>query len=205
MKDLTINVPTMTVKEVADILGVTPEAIKKHVRELFPESIQNGISTRLTDYQVSEIKKHMTPTTSVVGNFTELEMERMTVQVIQYHMNRNAELEAKIAELEPKAETYDLCLSSERLHSIQDLGKITGIGAQKIFVRLAKDGYIYSVISDGDRHYRSYRNYDKYFRPVMEHYQHNGESKTHTKLMLNTEGFMHFCKLYGTTGESEWQ
>lgn len=185
MKDLTINVPTMTVKEVADALGTAEITIQKKVKELFPDCVKNGIATRLTEYQVQEIKENLVPRNliskyKVNSAVTELDIEKMTVQVIQYHMNRTAELEAKIAELEPKAETYDLCLSSERLHSIQDLGKITGIGAQKIFERLTKDGYIYSVISDGDRHYRSYRNYDKYFRPVMEHYLRNGESKTHT-------------------------
>ena len=33
----------MTVKEVADVFGVTAEAIKKHIRELYPDIIQNGV------------------------------------------------------------------------------------------------------------------------------------------------------------------
>lgn len=76
MKELSMNGDKrMTVKEVADILGVDPEAIKKHVRDLFPNAMRNGITTYLNEMQVTEIKKRMMPTTKVVGATTEIEMK----------------------------------------------------------------------------------------------------------------------------------
>lgn len=47
----------MTVGKVAEVLGVSSEAIKKHVREMFPECIKNGVTTYLNEYQVTLIKK----------------------------------------------------------------------------------------------------------------------------------------------------
>lgn len=86
----------MTVKEVASVLNVTPEAIKKHVRELFPEIIKNGVSIRLNEKQVTAIKQKMLPTTSVVGAVTDYEMELMTQKVLQYHMMKSAEYKARM-------------------------------------------------------------------------------------------------------------
>lgn len=86
----------MTVKEVASVLGVTPEAIKKHVRELFPEIIKNGVSIRLNEKQVTEIKQRMLPTTSVVGAVTDYEMELMTQKVLVYHAQKAAEYKARM-------------------------------------------------------------------------------------------------------------
>lgn len=202
---------TMTVKEVAEVLNVTPEAIKKHVRELFPEIIQNGVQTVLDEYQVTEIKKKMIPTTSVVGAITELEIERMTAQVLEYHINKAKELEADNKRLQavnkalcadveamtPKALTYDQCCNSGNLHSIQDLGKETGIGAHNIFTRLVNDGIIYRTRQDGDEFYRSRSEYDKWFKAVVYPLTINNRSSLKHKLMLTSDGFMHFCHRYG--------
>jgi predicted transcriptional regulator len=83
------NEKTMSVKEVADVLGVTPEAIKKHVREMYPEILRDGITTYLNEEQVTAIKQKMMPTTQVVGALTSLDIERMTLQVIEYHVSVN--------------------------------------------------------------------------------------------------------------------
>lgn len=66
----TMRDKTMSVKDVATVLNVTPEALKKHIRILFPEIIKNGIETRLNEKQVAAIKQRMLPTTEVVGNKT---------------------------------------------------------------------------------------------------------------------------------------
>ena len=112
---------TMTVKEVANILGVTPEAIKKHVRELFPEYIKNGIETVLTEKQVTEIKSKMIPTTKVVGSTTDIEMEQMTLKVIQYHIQKEQEYkqraeiaEQKCIEQQPKVEFAETITADEK-------------------------------------------------------------------------------------------
>jgi phage antirepressor YoqD-like protein len=75
----------MSVKEVAEALGVTPEAIKKHVRELYPEAIANGKETMLAEVQIVEIKRRMRPTTEVVGATTSLEMMQKAAKHFRLH------------------------------------------------------------------------------------------------------------------------
>jgi predicted transcriptional regulator len=61
----------MTVKEVADVLGVTDEAIKKHVRELYPDLMRERVTTVLDEEQITEIKRHMRLTTKVASSITD--------------------------------------------------------------------------------------------------------------------------------------
>ncbi len=42
----------MTVKEVADVLGYEKDYLRKKVKELFPETVQNGKETVLNENQV---------------------------------------------------------------------------------------------------------------------------------------------------------
>ena len=63
----------MTVKEAADMLGVSEEAIKKHIRELYPNLMRNGLITYLNEEKITEIKQKMRPTTLVAGVITDLE------------------------------------------------------------------------------------------------------------------------------------
>lgn len=82
----------MSVKEVAEILNVTPEAIKKHIRELYLDVIKNGVATLLTEKQVTEIKRRMLPTTEVVGSVTRLEMMQNIQRDMQWLVSFNEEL-----------------------------------------------------------------------------------------------------------------
>jgi transposase len=54
MNELTTG-KTMTVKEVAEQLRCTPEAVKNHIRELFPRLMENGKPTYLNEAQVTII------------------------------------------------------------------------------------------------------------------------------------------------------
>ena len=119
----------MTVKEVAEVLGVTPEAIKKHVRELFPECIRNGIETVLTVSQVTEIKKKMLPTTLVVGAVTEIDRQKTIMLAMQYlkedydKMKQRAEIaEQKCIEQRPKVEFAETITADQ--HSTFDMAHV---------------------------------------------------------------------------------
>ncbi len=102
MNEILKKEKTMTVKEVASVLNVSPEAIKKHIRKMFPEILKNGIETRLTEIQVTEIKQKMLPTTEVVGAATDYEMEMMTQKVLAYHIRKANEYKSR-AELAEKS------------------------------------------------------------------------------------------------------
>lgn len=96
----------MTVKEVAKILGVTKEAIRKHIRVLYPELISNGKTTYLNEKQVTEIKKKMTPSTKVVGAVTSLEKKETILKAITYLTDEIKELKVQNNRLIHSKKTY---------------------------------------------------------------------------------------------------
>jgi hypothetical protein len=49
----------MTVKEVADALGVSADTIKISVREVYPGLMQNGVTTVLNEEQVTAVKMNL--------------------------------------------------------------------------------------------------------------------------------------------------
>jgi hypothetical protein len=178
---------------VADVLGVTPEAIRKHVREIYPEIIKNGIKTELTEKQVTEIKKRMIPTTLVEGALTSLDIEEMTIKVLQYHTAKIQELKAenekqqeqlKIAE--PKAKNWDDIASHETFMNFRDAAGKMGL-QQKDLMTLLKTKYIYKN-TRGE--YRAFSEYQQYFslRPYT-----NGDYLG-SQLMLTADGYLYFNK-----------
>lgn len=124
----------MTIQQVADVLGVSAEAIKKHVREIYPDLMKNGIQTFLDESQVTEIKKRMMPTTQVVAAITSLEITEMTLKVIAYHKGEADRLRQEVAYLyeqraidAPKVESHNALMRSELTMSITDAAKHFGL------------------------------------------------------------------------------
>lgn len=194
---------TMTVKEVANILGVTPEAIKKHVRELFPEYIKNGIETVLTEKQVTEIKSKMIPTTKVVGSTTDIEMEQMTLKVIQYHIQKEQEYkqraeiaEQKCIEQKPKVEVYDSICDSSTLQDLQTVAQT--IGLKNVFKVLLADGIILKDWThDGTMYYRPYTEFNNYLvTKDGKPYDINGVSHVRPRIFVTGKGLTWLAKKY---------
>ncbi len=188
--ELTPKETFMTIKEVSSILNVTPEAIKKHIRVLYPNLLKNGIETKLTEAQVTEVKSKMLPTTSVVGSVTSIDIERMTLQVIEYHRNKVLELQQQNAEMRPKAEAYDSFIERGEFSNFRESAQLLGL-KQNEFMRLLKSKYIYK---NNAGQYRAYAEYADLFtlRPFNKP---NG--KTEQQLMMNIKGLQFFQnKLY---------
>ena len=53
------NDKRMTVREVAGQLKCTPEAVKKHIRKIYPDLLQNGKPTYLNETQVTVVLESM--------------------------------------------------------------------------------------------------------------------------------------------------
>ena len=135
----------MTVKEIADVLGVTEEAIKKHIRNLYPELMQNGMTTYLNQKQVTEIKQKMLPTTQVVGAVTDLEAAEMLLKSAthfkaRFEQEKQARIEAerKLAEAEPDAAFTRLAIKSKDVISVNAAAKTLklGYGDKTLFKKL---------------------------------------------------------------------
>jgi len=125
---------TMTVKEVADILGVTTEAIKWNIRNIYPDLMKNGVKTLLTEKQVTKIKKNMIPTSQLVGAKTESEMVEKTMEVLTFWKQKHDELKLENEVLKPKALIADEAIRDKDKHySIRDAGKHIGLNQKRIF------------------------------------------------------------------------
>jgi hypothetical protein len=129
MKDLAKQGdPRMTIKEVAEVLGVTEEAIKKHVRELWPNFMRNGVTTYLSETQVTEIKKKMIPTTKVVGSITDLEAAEMLIKSAEHFKSRfeqerqlRIEAERDNARLQIRCDTHETYLTVKRVAKLNHI------------------------------------------------------------------------------------
>jgi DeoR/GlpR family transcriptional regulator of sugar metabolism len=108
----------MTVREVADVLAVSPETIRKHIRELFPDLMKNGYATYLTEEHVTQIKQKMEPTTQVVGNLTRLEEDALIARAHEIIVRRAETAEAELRKV--KAENKELARSLVTVSGMAD-------------------------------------------------------------------------------------
>jgi len=148
-----INDRRMKLSEVAEALGCSHDAITRHVKELYPDFMRNGVATYLNEEQVTAIKQKMRPTTKIVGAMTDLEAGMMAARVIghyqaRYEQEQRARIEAEnnMARLESKIEAdrhktvmFDQCMESGSLMSISTMAKKLarlGLGPRKIFAFL---------------------------------------------------------------------
>ncbi len=145
----------MTVKEVAEVLGYEKDYLRKKVKELFPETVKNGIETELTEEQVYVLKKNLTPRTldmKIQGEnaITSLDIEEMTIKVLQYHMAEaerlrveNAKQSAQLAIDAPKVESFDALQRADNTMSITQAAKHFGLHPKtEVFPYLRDCGYL---------------------------------------------------------------
>jgi phage antirepressor YoqD-like protein len=141
----------MTVREVAEVLGCDPEAIKWHIRELYPDLMRNGVTTYLTEEQVTAIKQKMIPTSQLVGAITDLEAAEMLLKSaehfkVRFEQEQAARIEAenKLAVAEPKAAFTDLAIQSRDVLSMNDAAKILklGFGNKTLYKKLREQGVL---------------------------------------------------------------
>jgi phage antirepressor YoqD-like protein len=181
----------MTVKEVAVLLDVTPEAIKKHVRELYPEKMTNGKATLLNEEEITAIKQKMIPTTSVVAVQTELEMQQKVVEVMSWMKTKIINLQKENETMKPKALFYDQVTQSDQWHDMSEVAKLLNlkIGRNKIY-RLLRDK---GVLKKNNQPYQQFCDHG-YFRLVEREYIQNNEVKISTKTVVSQKGIDYILK-----------
>lgn len=166
----------MTVKEVADVLGYEKDYLRKKVKELFPESVQNGIETTLNEHQVFKLKQYLVPRTldmKVQGEnaVTEIEKQQTIMLAMQYLQDgynamksRAIEAESKLEIAAPKAEFYDQVAESKDaidMRTVAAVLNIKGMGRNKIFDKLRE----LEILDDDNKPYRKYQD-SGYFRII---------------------------------------
>jgi phage antirepressor YoqD-like protein len=197
----------MTVREVAEALGITDEAIKWHIRKLYPDLMRNGVTTYLNEAQVTAVKNQIGTGRNDLQNVlqvknvvTAIDIERMTLQVIEYHRGRIKELEAenkeqqeRLAIVEPKAETLDKITATNSDISVRELAAILAIphlGQNNFLERLRQDGYIDGYNRPYRQHIEAGLMYEKeYYVPQLD--------ATKRQLRITQKGVAYFAKRYG--------
>ncbi len=156
-KELSTEI-TMTAKEVSQALGVTTEAIKWHVRKLYPDCIKNGVAIRLTEKQVTEIKKKMIPTSQLVAASTDTEMVEKTAEVINWLSDKIQEIKAEKDNLQIQLDEAKKWYSVKR---VKNLGYLEKLSARKMWSPLKKWSIKndYQIISIFDANYGEVKTY----------------------------------------------
>lgn len=134
---------SMSVREAADALGVSPETVKFWIRKLYPGLMRNGVATRVSAAMATEIKKSIGTGRNDLQNVvqvrdqvtTALEIEEMTLKVIAYHKGEADRLRAQVAELAPDAAAARIIAAADGLKTLSQVGKINNIGPRK-FIEL---------------------------------------------------------------------
>jgi phage antirepressor YoqD-like protein len=143
---------TMTIRQVADSLGVSYALIIKRVNELFPGKVQNGKITRLNEYEVTAISVRIKENSSLITSddrrnlpTTQAEEALMIVKGYELAIQRYKQLKTENELLKPKAELADKALRDESKHySITDAGKHIGLSQSKMFALLREKKLITS-------------------------------------------------------------
>lgn len=150
----------MTVKEVAEVKGVSESSVKRAIRKLFAEKMQNGKTTFLNEKEVAAISaelkgeyhtsqltysageqvKNTTTDLEIIGNalsaFNALRdlYERKESEYKQQIANQ----EKQISELTPLADGYRLTMSADGTYSMAETAKILKLekGNKTLFAKL---------------------------------------------------------------------
>lgn len=195
----------MSVKEVADVFGVSPEAIKRVVRKIFPNKMQNGKPTYLDEREVACISKEMKtdyhaaqPTNQVCRSeiTTELEVlanyKAANDAFIALLQQKNAELTKINAEQRPKAIVYDKICNAEGLKPVDQVASNLGFGKNTFFSLLRGMGiFFYSAKdSEGRRTNLPKREYTErgYFVTKEEPYRRGDKDCLYTKIYVTGKG-----------------
>jgi len=151
---------TMTVKEVAEVLGVHYDTVASRVKQMFPEIVRNGVTTYLDEIQVTAIKldiqnsqpANLRNAPKVQEAKTNLEKALIVQQalILQQEMidalqKDNEEKTQQLAIAAPKVELHDRFLSAPNSMSMGVVAKelFDGkIGRNKFFQMLRQDGIL---------------------------------------------------------------
>jgi phage antirepressor YoqD-like protein len=187
---------TMTIKEFADLVGVEPESVKKHIREIYPDLMQNGITTLLNEEQITRIKARMRPTPLVVGSVTDLEMIERAMSVQVWALAKIEEQRKALLEAQPKIEFFDAVADSKGDRTIMEAAKLLKIPKPRSLYETLR---LRGVLSNDNIPYQRYI-LDGFFRVNLT--ERNG--RTYSTTYVTNKGLNWLQKKFaGATYEND--
>ena len=152
---------TMTVKEVACVLGVTERTVQRHLKAIRENldnvvEVKNGVQTSITEAEVTLIKKKIetsgrsdiiVPSTLPKTNLEKQLLIRQAMQlqneIIAELTAQNEQLKIENAEAKPKAAYYDTLIERGNSTNLRNTAKELGIPEKQFIKQLQRDGYLY--------------------------------------------------------------
>lgn len=152
------NEKTMTIKQISEVLGVSESTVQRYIKKVFPEKIENGIQTFLSEREVTAIKlkmqqnQHLTRSAELPK--TDLEKELLIQQAMQLQAEKIQILQSRLEEAKPKVEFYDQVGDCEGLHTVAEAAKMLGTGRNKLFSWMR----MHKILRDNNEPYQRYVN-----------------------------------------------
>ena len=209
MNELTTE-KTMTVREVAEALGVSTDTIKNCIRRIMPNRMANGKTTYLTEVEVATISKELKNNDKVIEQLTyeagsqvkntttDLEILNNAMVALadlkRLYNRKEAEYKAtietqrmKIAEDAPKVDFYDRVTESSDCIDIGQCAKVLnvhGIGRNKLFEILRNK----KILNERNQPYQKYVDCG-YFRIIETSFNlPDGTQKINLKTVVFQKG-----------------
>jgi phage antirepressor YoqD-like protein len=145
--------PMMTVKEVAEALGVSRDLVEKRVRELMPDRMKQGETTFLSEAEVTAVKLRIEQNSSLATSDdhrkladmpkTALEKQLIIRQAMALQDEIIGELQGQLALAAPKVEAFDRFIDASGSLCIMDAAKTLGQAPLKFFDKLEAAGMIF--------------------------------------------------------------
>jgi phage antirepressor YoqD-like protein len=150
----------MTIYETADALGISRDLVEKRVNELFPNRMRKGMTTYLTEAEVTAVKMRIQQNSSLATSddhrrladmpSTDLEMMILDRRVSEWKTRKIKELQKEIATKDeviaisaPKVESFNALMRSDQTMSITDAAKHFGLHPKaEVFPYLRDRGYL---------------------------------------------------------------
>lgn len=200
---------TMTVKDVAAVLGVTERTVQRHLKAIRESldnvvEVKNGVQASITEAEVTLIKKKIetsgrsdiiVPSTLPKTN---LEKQLLIRQAMQLQNEMIAELEAENEQLKienakakPKAEYYDTLIERGNSTNIRNTAKELGLPEKQFIKQLQLDRFLYR-----DKHNQlcPYAEYVQKGYFEMKEWQHGQKSGIQT--LITVTGKQYFIGKY---------
>ena len=187
----------MTVKEVAQAFNCAESTIQKHIKDIFPEIVQHGKTTWLTEKQVTQIKLELgvhgnsLPSSGLPKTLLEKQMLIRQASMLQDEIiaDLTRELEESNKQLQmqaPKVDFYDAVTGSNDAIDMKNAAKVLnmGIGRNILFDILREN----KILMADNSPYQKYID-SGYFRVIESKWNTpDGETRISLKTVVYQKG-----------------
>jgi len=151
----------MTFKELADLLGVSAQTVRRAFAKLYPEQIENGLETRMTLTQskavVSSMRVKASDRVSLAEPLQNVKVAvasdaQSIVALLRTAADEIDKRDKQIAVLAPKAEIHDQIAEAGNAKTVAQVAQVLGTGQKRLFKFMRDSG----ILNEHNRPYQEH-------------------------------------------------